>query len=61
MRPYPGSQLNQNASIKDHNYRHSRARRVSEYAFGISTNNFRLYNQKLQISSIFWCAMYMYI
>jgi len=50
MRPYPGSQLHQNVSNKIYNYRHSRARRVSENAFGILAKKFRIYSQKLQIS-----------
>lgn len=48
MRPYPGTQLRQNVSNKI--YRHSRARRVSENAFGILAKKFRIYSQKLQIS-----------
>lgn len=51
MRPYPGSQLRQNVSNKIYNYRHSRARRVLENAFGILAKQFRIYSQKLQISS----------
>lgn len=37
MQPYPGSQVANNEANKIHNYRHSRARRVSENAFGILT------------------------
>jgi len=47
MRPYPGIQLRQNVSNKIYN---SRARRVSENAFGILAKKFRIYSQKLQIS-----------
>lgn len=49
MRPYPGSQLGQNIAKKIYNYRHSRARRVSENAFGILSKKFRIYSQKLQV------------
>jgi len=49
MRPYPGSQLGQNVHNEEYNYRHSRAKRVSENAFGILTKKFRIYNQKLQV------------
>ncbi|XP_068227673.1 uncharacterized protein [Palaemon carinicauda] len=50
MRPYPRSQLANNEANKIYNYRHSRARRVSENAFGILTKKFRIFSQKLQIT-----------
>lgn len=49
MRPYPGTQLG-DMSNKAYNYRHSRARRVVESAFGILAKKFRVYSQKLQVS-----------
>lgn len=50
MRPFPGSQVANNEENKIYNYRHSRARRVSENAFGILTKKFRIYSQKLEIT-----------
>lgn len=50
MRPYPGKGLEQNQRI--FNYRLSRARRVSENAFGILCQKFRLFLNKLQVSPI---------
>lgn len=49
MRPYPGSEIMNNQEIKIYNYRLSRARRVSENAFGILTKRFRIYQRRLQI------------
>ncbi|XP_036340161.1 protein ALP1-like isoform X2 [Rhagoletis pomonella] len=46
MRPYPGSQLH-DLSKKVYNYRHSRARRVSENAFGILCQKSRIYYRKM--------------
>ncbi|KAB0801381.1 hypothetical protein PPYR_05735 [Photinus pyralis] len=49
MRPYPGRQCLNNEEVKIYNYRLSRARRVSENAFGILVKRFRIYQRHLQI------------
>lgn len=49
MRPYPGTQLD-DQSKKVYCYRHSRARRVVENAFGILCQKFRLYYRKICLS-----------
>lgn len=50
MRPYPRKQLVSSLERKVYNYRHCRARRVVENAFGILAKRFRLYQRKLQIT-----------
>lgn len=49
MRPYPGTQL-QDEGNKIYNYRHSRAQRVSENAFGILCQKFRIYYRTINLS-----------
>lgn len=49
MRPYPGIQLD-DQSKKVYCYRHSRARRVVENAFGILCQKFRIYYRKICLS-----------
>lgn len=46
MRPYPATQLD-NVSKQVYNLRHTRARRVSENAFGILCQKFRIYYRKI--------------
>lgn len=50
MRPFPGSALTNNNANKVYNYRHCRARRVVENAFGMLAKNFRIYSRKFNIS-----------
>lgn len=49
LRPYPGSQILGDKSKRIFNYRLSRARRVSENAFGILSQKFQLYNRRLKL------------
>ncbi|XP_071051369.1 uncharacterized protein [Onthophagus taurus] len=49
MRPYPGIQLRNNNNKKIYNYRHSRARRCSENAFGVLCKKFRIFFKKLHV------------
>lgn len=49
MRPYSEKQVLQSKEKEEYNYRHSRARRVSENAFGISTNLFPIYSKPIDI------------
>lgn len=50
MRPFPGARINGDKAKKIYNYRHSRARRVSENGFGILTKKFRIFSKKFNIS-----------
>lgn len=47
MRPYPGRQSN--LAHDAYNYRHSRARRVSENGFGLLSERWRVYHTKLAV------------
>lgn len=48
MRPYPGSQTEQDVEKRIFNYRLSRARRIVECTFGILVQTFRIYLRKLK-------------
>ena len=60
MKPYPQKDLTTEKRI--YNYRHSRARRISENLFGILANKWRVFQQPLNLSpqkacSITLCAL----
>ena len=60
MKPYPQKDLTTERRI--YNYRHSRARRISENLFGILPNKWRVFQQPLNLSpqkarSITLCAL----
>ena len=50
LRPYPGSQVKDAQEDKRiFNYRLSRTRRVSDNAFGILTQKFRIYQRRIKL------------
>lgn len=49
LRPYPGSKINGDIEKKIFNYRLSRARRVSENAFGHLVQKFRIYFRSINL------------
>lgn len=49
MRPYPEGDLGNNEPKRVYNYRHSRARRVVENAFGLLTKKFKWYSTKYNV------------
>lgn len=49
MRPYPEKQVINNTQKEEFNYRLSRARRVSENAFGISANLFPIFYKPIDL------------
>lgn len=51
MRPYPGKNLSEGEKI--YNYRHSRARRTSENAFGLLANRWRIFHSKIALKPDF--------
>jgi DDE superfamily endonuclease len=66
MKPYPNRQLSIEQRI--HNYRLSRARRVSENVFGIFANRFRIFlgtinlsPEKVQVITLAACALHNFL
>lgn len=49
MKPFPRQQSLNDRTKAVYNYRHSRARRVVENAFGILSNTFRIFNQPIPV------------
>ncbi|XP_041364429.1 protein ALP1-like [Gigantopelta aegis] len=47
MRPYPGKNTSEEQDV--YNYRHSRARRIVENAFGILSQRWRMYHTKIAV------------
>ena len=47
MRPYPGRSITENQQM--YNYRHSRARRIVECAFGILSGRWRIFRTKIAV------------
>lgn len=49
LRPYPGSQIQEDNSKRIFNYRLSRARRVFKNVFRILSQKFQIYNRRLKL------------
>jgi hypothetical protein len=68
IRPYPGNQTKNNEAKKIFNYRLSRARRVSENAFGVWTQKFHIFHRRIKMSPehlnkivLATCALHYYL